>query len=201
MSHRWSGRGNPTTGDAENLASKFAARLIQAHQLGAAAATHEPSLDLRQTVYSEKDRSRTTTNSPPNSCNEMSMPVTGASWTISSSAAGLELPTFDDYPFVDQLSHSQSLGGSSFSLAFPPLPLALQSEWNQTTATTGDVMSSLNSTRAFHGHSGHHSPGNLQYHQRDISHNSSQAPENFNLLFDQSFSPLQRISTFLPSSN
>jgi hypothetical protein len=54
MSRRWNGKNYIPKTEPENLASKFAARLLQARDKGPAAAVEQPSLDLRAAFYSEK---------------------------------------------------------------------------------------------------------------------------------------------------
>ncbi|KAK1848869.1 C6 transcription factor [Colletotrichum chrysophilum] len=181
IAKRWNGPGDTS----ENLASKFAGRLVQARQQG------HGMLDIRQAVYSD-DR------------HEISSPLSGNSLGPPGavrSGAGHPNNGFSPRPggaFVDGFGASavdfdQEASPDSISMAFPPLPLAFhaQNPSRGPTAMPSPV------------------PANLQphmgaYDHYDIGvpngHNGGQSMvgefEDLNAYLDYSFLPNQRVSMF-----
>ncbi|KAJ0354564.1 hypothetical protein KNSL1_001302 [Colletotrichum chrysophilum] len=181
IAKRWNGPGDTS----ENLASKFAGRLVQARQQG------HGMLDIRQAVYSD-DR------------HEISSPLSGNSLGPPGavrSGAGHPNNGFSPRPggaYVDGFGASavdfdQEASPDSISMAFPPLPLAFhaQNPSRGPTAMPSPV------------------PANLQphmgaYDHYDIGvpngHNGGQSMvgefEDLNAYLDYSFLPNQRVSMF-----
>ncbi|KAI8254830.1 Citrinin biosynthesis transcriptional activator ctnR [Colletotrichum sp. SAR 10_98] len=179
IAKRWNGPGDTS----ENLASKFAGRLVQARQQG------HGMLDIRQAVYSD-DRHET---SSPLSGNSLGPP--GAV----RSGAGHPNNGFSPRPggaYVDGFGASavdfdQEASPDSISMAFPPLPLAFhaQNPSRGPTAMPSPV------------------PANLQSHLSAYDHYDMEVPngqgpnmvgefEDLNAYLDYSFLPNQRVSMF-----
>ncbi|KAJ4996111.1 Citrinin biosynthesis transcriptional activator ctnR [Colletotrichum sp. SAR 10_66] len=181
IAKRWNGPGDTS----ENLASKFAGRLVQARQQG------HGMLDIRQAVYSD-DRHET---SSPLSGNSLGPP--GAV----RSGAGHPNNGFSPRPggaYVDGFGASavdfdQEASPDSISMAFPPLPLAFhaQNPSRGPTAMPSPV------------------PANLQPHLGAYDHYDMGVPnghnggqgmvgefEDLNAYLDYSFLPNQRVSMF-----
>ncbi|KAI8160273.1 Citrinin biosynthesis transcriptional activator ctnR [Colletotrichum sp. SAR 10_65] len=179
IAKRWNGPGDTS----ENLASKFAGRLVQARQQG------HGMLDIRQAVYSD-DRHET---SSPLSGNSLGPP--GAV----RSGAGHPNNGFSPRPggaYVDGFGASavdfdQEASPDSISMAFPPLPLAFhaQNPSRGPTAMPSPV------------------PANLQSHLSAYDHYDMGVPngqgpnmvgefEDLNAYLDYSFLPNQRVSMF-----
>ncbi|KAJ5376793.1 hypothetical protein N7509_013679 [Penicillium cosmopolitanum] len=113
ISQRWTGRSETAEPRGDNLASSFAKRLIEA-QSDNLASTYRPSLDIRQTAYSDESKEQ-----PPASTVDTSPSDRGL----------FPLRAADGSPpaaYMNKSNHREPLGLESFSLAFPPLPLAFQ---------------------------------------------------------------------------
>lgn len=116
ISHRWAGREETVDPVTDNLASSFAKRLTEAQSNSAAAS--RPSLDIRQTAYSDESREQplqqhTTGTSPHTS----GIPESRGSNGVPSAG------NLGNTPFQESYEHDP------FSLAFPPLPLAFQQDF------------------------------------------------------------------------
>ncbi|CAK7218225.1 hypothetical protein SBRCBS47491_003437 [Sporothrix bragantina] len=169
------GNGGTNNGGHENLASKFASRLVHAKQRGA-------SLDIRQAAYSEDNE-----------------PMAAASTT---SPYGTAFPNvFSSVPSSQQPGpafSSQGMGGigaytstrtglgespDSMSLAFPPLPLAFQgTALNSTGMANGNVMSGYDGTQQ----------GSIY----SSGTTGTDMLDDLNSFLDYSFLPDQRVSIY-----
>lgn len=194
ISRRWNGPyGLPgSVASSENLASKFASRLLHARQMGA-------SLDIRQAVYSEDQGAETTAsdltpNKPTRLLNN------GGVHTASHL---LESPSrTSHHQSVSRLADGATLGmdqgesPDSISLAFPPLPLAFQaqpSSANQT-AMQSPILASMNQPGAMYG--GDRVPEyNVQPGRMSVD-GASAGFEDLSSFLDYSFLPNQRVSMF-----
>ncbi|KAF4807216.1 Citrinin biosynthesis transcriptional activator ctnR [Colletotrichum siamense] len=181
IAKRWNGPGDTS----ENLASKFAGRLVQARQQG------HGMLDIRQAVYSD-DRHET---SSPLSGNSLGPP--GAV----RSGAGHPNNGFSPRPggaYVDGFGASavdfdQEASPDSISMAFPPLPLAFhaQNPSRGPTAMPSPVPANLQPHLGAYDH-----------YDMGVSnvHNGGQSMvgefEDLNAYLDYSFLPNQRVSMF-----
>jgi hypothetical protein len=118
ISLRWNGAHSRQTA---NLASRFASRLVQARNEGSV-----QSNDIRESAFAEQPRSPDTMSSHlKQSQAGNSMPLNGPSPYPANSLLGMHAGGTD--PDV-MFGHYYAQGSSpdSISLAFPPLPLALQ---------------------------------------------------------------------------
>lgn len=116
ISQRWTGRGETTEPRGDNLASIFAKRLIEA-QNDNPAATSRPSLDIRQTAYSDESKEQ-----PPSSTIN----------TSPSDKGSFLLGAVNKSPLnkgIDKSKGQEPFTLDSFSLAFPPLPPAFQQDF------------------------------------------------------------------------
>lgn len=114
ISQRWAGRSETTQPRGDNLASSFAKRLIEAQNHNPAS-TARPSLDIRQTAYSDESKEQ-----PPASNIGTSPSSTFTPRTVNqaSPAVSMNRPKLQEASNID-----------TFSLAFPPLPLAFQQDF------------------------------------------------------------------------
>ncbi|KAK1139930.1 hypothetical protein N8T08_011007 [Aspergillus melleus] len=116
ISQRWAGPGKATD-DEGNLASSFAKRLVEAQSNSAIHS--RPSLDIRQTAYSDESKEQ------PRS------PATGSSHSeISAFPSRPVNPCISQHHFLEIPAPQDSFGYDPFSLAFPPLPPAFQQEFS-----------------------------------------------------------------------
>ncbi|KAJ5898313.1 hypothetical protein N7504_008601 [Penicillium tannophilum] len=116
ISQRWTGRSETTEPRGDNLASSFAKRLIEA-QNNNSATTSRPSLDIRQTAYSDESKAQ-----PPPSVINTSPSDKGLFPPRSVNGSPLDIG-------VDRSKVQETFSLDSFSLAFPPLPPAFQQDY------------------------------------------------------------------------
>lgn len=113
ISQRWTGRSETAVPRGDNLASIFAKRLIEA-QNDDLASSYCPSLDIRQTAYSDESNEQPPATSIDNSPSDKDLFLPRASDVSIAAACN------------NKSKLEEPLGLDSFSLAFPPLPLAFQ---------------------------------------------------------------------------
>lgn len=116
ISQRWTGRSETTEPRGDDLASSFAKRLIEA-QNNNPATTSRPSLDLRQTAYSDESKEQP----PPSTIN-----------TSPSDKGLFPRGAVNESPLnmgVDRSKAQEPFSLDSFSLAFPPLPPPFQQDF------------------------------------------------------------------------
>ena len=208
ISRRWNGpHAQPGSGnETDNLASKFAARLVQARDQG------PNSLDIRQAAYSE-EQTRDTVNTPSmqrrtlrSDIQDTSLPgvthphlngILPSNTTLSQvGTANGRAINGDNTIVVDQEGSPDSI-----SLAFPPLPLAFQPHYASATQTTmpSPVPQHMQQPSSFYGRQGeggfesntnYPDPTNMGYG------GASNGFEDINSFFEYSFLPTQRISMF-----
>jgi hypothetical protein len=140
ISRRWNGAKHVPKAEPENLASKFAARLLHARDQGPAAAAEQPSLNLRAAVYSEKSSPDAGTSSQAQSQVQIpSQDISGASSQHKSPPmpnhyfGTTDLTTARNMTDVEQ----RTIKPSQISLAFPPLPPSFQPDDSSSTHTMG----------------------------------------------------------------
>ncbi|KAF5866872.1 hypothetical protein ETB97_008676 [Aspergillus alliaceus] len=109
ISRRWAGPQDMQDSQKDNLASGFAKRLLQARDNFPAFS--KPSLDIRQTAYSES-------TGPPKAADIIGSP------TLHERTAMLPSNTYTDQDFPVPIPDNHS--DTSVGLAFPPLPLSFQ---------------------------------------------------------------------------
>ncbi|OLN97241.1 putative transcriptional regulatory protein C530.11c-like protein 4 [Colletotrichum chlorophyti] len=185
IASRWNGPGDTS----DNLASKFAGRLIQARHQG------RGMLDIRQAVYSEDAHPESKTNTSGSS--QRSHGLAGTE-TIRQDMAFT--PSRQDAAFTGTLGGSnmdfdQEASPDSISLAFPPLPLAFhaQNSSRGPTALPSPTPAALQPPAHI---------GSFDHFDVDVTSNRSVAPhtvgdfEDLNAYLDYSFLPNQRISMF-----
>ena len=211
ISRRWKGPhvkpGSRNEGD--NLASKFAARLVQARYQG------PHGLDIRQAAYSEEQTKESMPPSPPDSAM--------ARGNLRSDDAQNTNPCRHSRPHLDGKLSNSSLANmgaifnwkgengessrivdqegspDSISLAFPPLPLAFQPQFANVALTTMPTTLPQPSSM-YYGMNGegarneYPDPNTMGY---PISGSrGSGGSEDFNSFFEYNFLPTQRISMF-----
>ncbi|CAK7198459.1 hypothetical protein SEUCBS139899_001120 [Sporothrix eucalyptigena] len=186
ISQRWRGTDSidgtdgkeDTPGGHENLASKFASRLVHAKQMGA-------SLDIRQAAYSEDTEPAAVTAPFVQAAGDMAYPTA--------------LQTHQSFSFSNSMGTSGTgLGESpdSMSLAFPPLPLAFQGA-----TTNGNGTTSSNSTLGFDSiHASVYGNGTgMQDYAASLGGRfggDKDMLEDLNSFLDYSFLPDQRVSIY-----
>ncbi|KAL5355578.1 fungal-specific transcription factor domain-containing protein [Aspergillus floccosus] len=128
ISRRWAG---PIT-KKENLASVFAKRLLNAHQNYGSTASTCPSLDIRQTAYSDSVKGA----SPSRAAIEGNIGVPQPRLVNDCGGSRTQVPVEQHSLLRMNTSEGTQSGLSptgslynSLSLAFPPLPLSLQQQF------------------------------------------------------------------------
>ena len=212
ISRRWNGlHVEPGSKSAENLASKFAARLIRAKDRG------PHSLDIRQSAYSEEQNQGS--NTPPrqqqntlgsSSVSDPGQPYAHLNAMVSSSPVS-HMRTMANGPVTDgdTIVVEQEASPDSISLAFPPLPSAFQPHHVSTTQTAfpspvptdGHVLPQPatfydrngEEEQGFQPNPGYPDPRNISYSE---SVNGIAGFEDLYSFFGSSFLPAQRITMF-----
>lgn len=204
ISRRWNGphARHGLENETENLASKFASRLVQARQKGSI------SLDIRQPAYSEEQNGESISVPPHRNLR--------SNTNLHASNTRERVGTLSSMNY-DSHNNSQNPNGGmgstlvldqedspdSISLAFPPLPLAFQPHCVSASQTRmPSPEPSQMQTNPFypqHGESGFDSaysdPNTMGY---GVSAGSGF--EDLNSFFEYSFVPNQRISMFSGTS-
>lgn len=202
ISRRWNGpHAEPGSKGAENLASKFATRLVHARNQG------PHSLDIRQSAYSEEQLQAPTNIQLKHQNNIMPESDNASVGRLN------PLPTMTTIPPVGMINGHADDGDTivvepegspdSISLAFPPLPSAFQP--HNPSATQTAVPSPLPSHNnipqlgSFYGehtqqavqtNAAYPDPGGVEYNA------STSAFQDLHSFFEYSFLPTQRISMF-----
>jgi hypothetical protein len=187
ISQRWTGREQNANSMAGNLASSFSKRLMEAQSNSAAAA--RPSLDIRQTAYSDESREQPLPPhpigpSPHDSGFLLSRISSGASPAGNVSRASPQAPHDLD----------------PFSLAFPPLPLAFQQDFaiipGSNTISVYEQSSNdhPNPNLDTQPHEPHYSP--WQGHKAPIGNHVVSPQDQLGYVLDLIPSPSQRISRY-----
>jgi hypothetical protein len=217
ISRRWKGQ-QDSGPDAENLASKFAARLLHARDRGPEATVEQPSLDLRAVVYCEEDSPSvgptSAVESPVISLSEDKRD----SSAFNQNSAPIITPYFST---TDQTLKRSTTGGrqrgqattlgqtqhtpAEISLAFPPLPPSFQRDESfgaghiRTTQLTDALDYGSGELGGFQTAS---TVGDPRADMNITAGGSNyQDLEDLNSFFDVDFPPLQRISAFSRTGN
>lgn len=114
ISQRWTGCNETNDSCSDNLASSFAKRLIEARNNSME--TLYPSLDIRQTAYSEESKSQT--QQVPNTGMEASVAPLFSPKTVNAVSRARNMSIQSAQASVNSFD--------SITLAFPPLPPAFQ---------------------------------------------------------------------------
>ncbi|KAH8807804.1 fungal-specific transcription factor domain-containing protein [Xylogone sp. PMI_703] len=197
ISRRWNGpHVEPGSKNADNLASKFATRLIQARNQG------PHSLDIRQSAYSEEQ--------VQDSANTQDgMNIEGNSNQIhhlNNILSGSEMPSVDmtnGHSIENDTIIVEPEGSpDSISLAFPPLPSAFQPHYTSATQTAmpsplpGNAHIQPNQFYGQHSEEGPQT-GSEYPDPRTVEYNGTMTGfEDLHSFFEYSFLPNQRISMF-----
>ncbi|KAH6646148.1 fungal-specific transcription factor domain-containing protein [Truncatella angustata] len=188
VSRRWNGpyADEAASGSGNNLASKFASRLIEAKQLSPI------TVDLRQAAYSDnqvqgdsvKTASSASTANPAAHANRYGSDITTHPFTIPDggsqfvnnwqNSSGL-------YHVTAAAEAAQEASPDSISLAFPPLPMAFQAPSAPPTAMHSPNSGAINLAPG---------PGTIQFAQ------GVAGLEDLNSFLDYTFLPDQRVSMF-----
>lgn len=173
MSRRW---GYLRSASTENLASKFALRLEHARGSGL------QDVDMRQAAYSEDQAPSVTASQGVDG-------ITERDTTNEHNNPSRPLGTFGE---VMPLPVCQGESPDSITLAFPPLPLAFQTQYGTEVQDKAPSVSMLNGDM--------HKSG-ATYHRN--AHSASEAPLGSNITYedmasylDYPFFPHQRVSTY-----
>jgi hypothetical protein len=187
ISQRWTGREQSANPMADNLASSFAKRLTEAQSNSAAAS--RPSLDIRQTAYSDESREQ---------------PLQPHSIGYSPHDSGLLLSRISDGVSprgdVSKASPQASHDLDPFSLAFPPLPLAFQQDFAVFSGSNPISVYDQSSNGQPHPnlstqpHDPHYSP--WQGHNAPIENHVVSSQGQLGYVLDLVPSPSQRISRY-----
>ncbi|KAK9780148.1 putative Fungal-specific transcription factor domain-containing protein [Seiridium cardinale] len=187
VSRRWNGPHVDHVGRnaADNLASKFASRLIQARQLGPS------TVDIRQAAYSENQVQTNgvavTPSAPPTSTRN---PMYASEYTNGSGPQTFPLPNAamqlgSDWNGASGLyplmSAEQEASPDSISLAFPPLPMAFQAPSAPATAMHSPNTGTISQLP---------DQGAMQFDNSTIGY------EELNSYLNYPFLPDQRVSMF-----
>ena len=182
ISRRWNGphARQGLESETENLASKFASRLVQARHKGPNA------LDIRQPAYSEEQDHSGTSDTPQRtlrsgaSAFRSTKARVGIMSPLANAAGQNENGDMDASMMVDQEDSPDSI-----SLAFPPLPLAFQPHC-------------ANSVQggAFFGEQDESCFSSIYPHPNAMQYGGGSGLDDLNSFFDYSFPPTQRISMF-----
>ncbi|TVY49129.1 hypothetical protein LOCC1_G001208 [Lachnellula occidentalis] len=196
ISRRWNG---PAESETDNLASKFASRLVQARYKGL------NSLDIRQAAYSEEqitDGMNPTTgpNLRPGASSLYPMQEIACA-SIPPASSVSKNGERGDGNMESTMMMDQEDSPDSISLAFPPLPPAFQPHLasNSQTRISSPVMSGMDAITCYgqHGEAGFGStypdPNVMGY---GAGTGNASGFEDLNSFFDYSFVPNQRISMF-----
>lgn len=188
IAQRWNGLGDMS----DNLASKFAGRLIQARHQG------RGMLDIRQAVYS--DDARPDTISVPTGDNPRTPGVSRVRSNHRDIAFSPSQATGQDSAFLGGLGTStmdfeQEASPDSISLAFPPLPIAFHAQSTSRGPTTMPSPVPAGAIPPSHPNAYDHFDVGLVN-----NHGNTHQPvgdfEDLNAYLDYSFLPNQRISMF-----
>ncbi|KAL0937713.1 uncharacterized protein CTRU02_207444 [Colletotrichum truncatum] len=186
IAKRWNGPGDPS----ENLASKFARRLVQARQQG------HGMLDIRQAVYSDdppEAPSHITENNPK------TPGVARPGPNHQSSGFSPSRPVGQDAAFMGNfgapgMDFEQEASPDSISLAFPPLPLAFHAQ-NSSRGPTAMPSPVPGAAQPSHL-SGYDQYGVGVPNGHSVGAHPADDFEDLNAYLDYSFLPNQRISMF-----
>ncbi|TVY24175.1 Citrinin biosynthesis transcriptional activator [Lachnellula hyalina] len=197
ISRRWNG---PAESETDNLASKFASRLVQARYKGL------NSLDIRQAAYSEEqisDGMNSTTGPNMRSGASSLYPMPGIAGTaLPPSSTPLKNDEREDGNMESTMIMDQEDSPDSISLTFPPLPPAFQPHLASNTQTriSSPVLSGMDANTCYsqHGETGFGStypdPHVMGY---GAGTGNASGFEDLNSFFDYSFVPNQRVSMFV----
>ncbi len=210
ISKRWNGSYShvQSKDNKDNLASKFAARLIQAKNDGPGV------LDIRKAAYSEEGGQRTAaasperpeddsssfqkalTNPPPKSDTLNNNTLADGTALTTSGLDGNGFGTFDDRYTHPGPSESSP---DSISLAFPPLPLSFQPHNSSSMPSPTTTHAQLSIGGMYHANMESYDPARSGPGFQDPAigfGNSGEDYENLMSFFQYPFLPSQRISTF-----
>ncbi|KAK1731423.1 fungal-specific transcription factor domain-containing protein [Colletotrichum acutatum] len=188
IAQRWNGLGDVS----DNLASKFAGRLIQARHQG------RGMLDIRQAVYSDDTRPDTISVSAgdnPKTPGLSRVRSNHRDIAFSPSQATGQEPAFLGGLGTSTMDFEQEASPDSISLAFPPLPIAFhaQSTSRGPTAMPSPVPGGAILPSHPNGYD-HFDVGVVNNHGN--THHPVGDFEDLNAYLDYSFLPNQRISMF-----
>jgi hypothetical protein len=212
ISRRWNGQ-QDSGPDVENLASKFAARLLHARDRGPEATVELPSLDLRAVVYCEEDSPSVGPTSAAESPVILLSGDKRDASTFNQNSAPIITPYFST---ADQSLARNTTGGgqrgqatnssqtqqtpAGISLAFPPLPPSFQRDesFGARHIRTTQLTAALDYGSGELG--GYRTASTLGETRANLNITTGgsnyQGLEDLNSFFDVDFPPLQRISAF-----
>ena len=194
ISRRWNGphARHGLESEIDNLASKFASRLVQAQRKG------PNTLDIRQPAYSEEQSENGTTATLQRSVGSdvSNFRHTNSNEGIMSALANAPAHNsngnMDATVMVDQEDSPDSI-----SLAFPPLPLAFQPHCASTSQTRiPSPMPNHIQGNLFFGEQGESSFTSIYPGPNTMHYNAGSSFDDLSSFFDYSFPPTQRISMF-----
>jgi hypothetical protein len=194
ISRRWKGphARHGLESETDNLASKFASRLVQAQHKG------PNTLDIRQPAYSEEQNDNgTTATLPRNLRSDVSnFRPTDSNGGIMS--ALVNAPAHNSNGNMDAtMMVDQEDSPDSISLAFPPLPLAFQPHCASTSQTRiPSPMPNHIQENSFFGEQGGSSFGSIYPDSNTMHYGAGSSFDDLHSFFDYSFPPTQRISMF-----
>ncbi|CAG8250258.1 unnamed protein product [Penicillium salamii] len=185
ISQRWTGREENADPVTENLASSFAKRLTEAQSNSAAAS--RPSLDIRQTAYSDESREQPLRPHPMGTSSHGStIPGSRGTGTVPP-AENMGKPPFQEPYDLDP-----------FSLAFPPLPLAFQQDFAVFPGSNQMYEGPSNGLPHPNLGAQSHDPqlAPWQGHNGPVGNNVVSPPDHLGYVLDLVPSPSQRISRY-----
>ncbi|KZL65071.1 C6 transcription factor [Colletotrichum tofieldiae] len=184
IAQRWKGIDD----NSDNLASKFAKRLVQGRQQG------RGMLDIRQTVYSEDTQPeatatvpKTTSGVPRNEPSRQNIAFSPSRHLDQETAAMDNLGS-------SNMDFEQEASPDSITLAFPPLPVAFhaQNSSRGPTAMSSPVPGTL---QPAHMSGYNHFDVGMANNHNTVQHSAGDF-EDLNAYLDYSFLPNQRISMY-----
>jgi len=210
ISRRWNGPHirNSSENPTDNLASKFASRLVQARDRG----SH--SLDIREAAYSEEQTNHNLTfsntsgrelRSSVRNLPQSNFVHRNADSILTNGSPSNGIPALNNGHSIDdnmEVRMDMDQGGSpdSISLAFPPLPLAFQPHCvsaTQTTVPSPIPSSNMHQQSFFYGRqSGNSFESTSNFDTSTLNYGSGDGFVDMNAFFDYPFLPTQRISMF-----
>jgi hypothetical protein len=178
MSNRWNGVHSAAT-TADNLASKFARRLIQARQLP------PNTLDILQVAYSE--------DQAMSSLNTQTGTLDGVSKTGNQGDKTSQLPSISD---GQTYGIDQGATPDSITLAFPPLPLAFQAQPSSTNQTAVPSPAVGQLQLAANGYTNQLSNSSTAPESVSLEESSRIGFDDLSSFLDYPFLPNHRVSVF-----
>ncbi|KAJ5708153.1 hypothetical protein N7488_007954 [Penicillium malachiteum] len=189
ISQRWTGRTETTDPRGDNLASSFAKRLIEARNNNPATKSR-PSLDIRQTAYSDESKEQ---------------PPLSSAIETSPSELNLYSPRVANDPpqalSMVRPKVQEPFSLDSFSLAFPPLPPAFQPDFPMILNNNNLSLYTENAETQLPSHMDLQSPNPQQFNMWQsptdpYGNGNLGSQEDLSQVFNLTPSPGQRISRY-----